>query len=165
MVDMAASQQQRAAAQLNPQANLALCVSKREKLLEELRNVEKQVYDLETTYLHDSSQCGNVLKGFEGFLSSAKGAGNMKRPRKFSTEDRLFSLSSVTSPAAEENALGRDTEGRLDGSGQSRIKIAGTPANGPGKQKRRTGPRDGKRIKQMNEHDLEEEDDLDLIAR
>ena len=36
---------------------------------------EWQLYDLETTYLHDSSQCGNVLKGFEGFLSSMKGSG------------------------------------------------------------------------------------------
>lgn len=34
--------------------------------------VSLQVYDLETTYLQDPSQCGNVLKGFEGFLSSSK---------------------------------------------------------------------------------------------
>jgi hypothetical protein len=33
-----------------------------------------QVYDLETTYLHDSSHSGNVLKGFDGFLASGKGA-------------------------------------------------------------------------------------------
>lgn len=31
-----------------------------------------QVYDMETGYLQDPSQCGNVLKGFEGFLSSSK---------------------------------------------------------------------------------------------
>jgi len=31
-----------------------------------------QVYDLETSYLQDPGQCGNVLKGFEGFLSSSK---------------------------------------------------------------------------------------------
>lgn len=31
-----------------------------------------QVYDMETSYLQDPSQCGNVLKGFEGFLSSSK---------------------------------------------------------------------------------------------
>lgn len=27
---------------------------------------------METIYLQDPSQCGNVLKGFEGFLSSSK---------------------------------------------------------------------------------------------
>ncbi|XP_058101657.1 uncharacterized protein LOC131245903 isoform X5 [Magnolia sinica] len=56
----------------NPSAMLASLVSKRKKLQEELRSIEKQVYELETSYLHDSSQCGNVLKGFEGFLSSSK---------------------------------------------------------------------------------------------
>ena len=34
--------------------------------------VEMQVYDMETSYLQDPSQCGNVLKGFDGFLSSSK---------------------------------------------------------------------------------------------
>ncbi|XP_050204225.1 uncharacterized protein LOC126654427 isoform X3 [Mercurialis annua] len=37
----------------------------------------------------------------------------LKRSRKFQPEDRLFSLSSVTSPAAEEQAAGRD-DGRSD---------------------------------------------------
>lgn len=27
---------------------------------------------METCYLQDTSQCGNVLKGFDGFLSSSK---------------------------------------------------------------------------------------------
>ena len=27
---------------------------------------------METNYLQDPSQCGNVLKGFEGFLSASK---------------------------------------------------------------------------------------------
>ncbi|KAL0383620.1 UNVERIFIED_CONTAM: protein root UVB sensitive 2, chloroplastic [Sesamum calycinum] len=51
---------------------LAALLCKRAKLHEELRNIEKQVYDMETSYLQDPSQCGNVLKGFEGFLSSSK---------------------------------------------------------------------------------------------
>ncbi|PIA36444.1 hypothetical protein AQUCO_03400371v1 [Aquilegia coerulea] len=92
----------------NPAAMLSALVSKREKLQEELRNIEKQVYELETSYLQDSSQCGNVLKGFEGFLSSSKSTANLKRSRKFQPEDRLFSLSSVTSPAVEEHMVGRD---------------------------------------------------------
>lgn len=66
--------------------------------------VEKQVYDLETSYLNDSNQNGNVLKGFEGYLAPTK-TQNMKKSRNFKTDDRLFSLSSTTSPAAEELAI------------------------------------------------------------
>jgi len=149
----------------NPQQTLQLLMAKKEKLQEELRSVEKQVYDLETTYLHDSSHSGNVLKGFEGFLASGKGASNLKRPRKFQPEDRLFSLSSVTSPAMDEHPAGRDSDARMDGMGPGR-KAGGTPTNGPGKQKRgRTGPREGKRIKQVNEQEPEEEDDPDGLSR
>ncbi|KAK6947478.1 Chromatin modification-related protein Eaf6 [Dillenia turbinata] len=60
-------------------------MSKREELQEELRSVEKQVYELESSYLKDSNYFGNVLKG-------------LKRSRKLQPEDRIFSLSSVTSP-------------------------------------------------------------------
>ncbi|KAL6564107.1 hypothetical protein OROHE_005347 [Orobanche hederae] len=88
----------------NPAAILAALLCKRAKLHEELRSIERQVYDMETSYLQDPSQCGNVLKGFEGFLSSSKNTTLLKRSRKFQPEDRLFSLSSVTSPAAEEVA-------------------------------------------------------------
>ncbi|GKV01888.1 hypothetical protein SLEP1_g14401 [Rubroshorea leprosula] len=82
-----------------PSAMMASLLSRRAKLQEELRNIERQVYDMETSYLHDPNQCGNVLKGFEGFLSSSKNTALLKRSRKFQPEDRLFSLSSVTSPA------------------------------------------------------------------
>ncbi|KAL8546311.1 hypothetical protein ACS0TY_006143 [Phlomoides rotata] len=75
----------------NPSAMLSALLCKRAKLHEELRNIEKQ----------DPSQCGNVLKGFEGFLSSSKNTALLKRSRKFQPEDRLFSLSSVTSPAMQ----------------------------------------------------------------
>ncbi|KAL3517698.1 hypothetical protein ACH5RR_020287 [Cinchona calisaya] len=89
-----------------PSAVLASLLCKRAKLHEQLRNIEKQVYEMETSYLQDPSQCGNVLKGFEGFLSSSKNTTLLKRSRKFQPEDRLFSLSSTTSPAAEEHAAG-----------------------------------------------------------
>ena len=87
---------------------------------------------METNYLNDSSTNGNVLKGFEGFLTTHKATScalaprtaprrvalppccaylpprhaalprRLKRARNFKTEDRLFSLSSSTSPAVEE---------------------------------------------------------------
>ncbi|URE44141.1 Chromatin modification-related protein [Musa troglodytarum] len=85
----------------NPSAVLSALVSKRDNLQDELRVIERQIYDLETTYLQDSNQNGSVLKGFEGFLSSSKSTANLKRSRRFQPEDRLFSLSSITSPVRE----------------------------------------------------------------
>ncbi|CAO2821607.1 unnamed protein product [Amaranthus hypochondriacus] len=109
----------------NPGARLASLLSKREKLQDELRNIEKQVFELETTYLQDSNQFGHVLKGFEGFLSSSKSTANLKRSRRFQPEDRIFSLSSVTSPVVEEQTdvgSGRSKGGNLPSNGQGKPK-------------------------------------------
>jgi hypothetical protein len=51
---------------------LEALAQRKARLEDELREVEKQVYNLETSYLNDSSTHGNVLKGFEGFLGPAK---------------------------------------------------------------------------------------------
>ncbi len=82
---------------------------RKERLDEELKQVEKHVYDLETTYLNDSSQHGNVIKGFEGFLSQTKST-NLKKSRNFKPEDRLFSMSSTTSPVVDEIAAEKAEE-------------------------------------------------------
>ncbi|EPS59649.1 hypothetical protein M569_15156, partial [Genlisea aurea] len=126
----------------NPSALVSALLSRRAKLHEELRNIEKQVYDMETGYLQDPSQCGNVLKGFEGFFST-KNTTLLKRSRKFQPEDRVFSLSSVTSPAAEE--IARD---------------GGISASGPGKSKK--GGRGAPRRRQSSEADFDYDDDPDL---
>ncbi|XP_006354485.1 chromatin modification-related protein MEAF6-like [Solanum tuberosum] len=148
----------------NPKVVLASLLNKREKLQEELRNVEKQVYELETSYLQESGTFGNALKGFEGFLSTSNKNSNLKRSRKFQLEDRLFSLSSVTSPAAEELGLGRE-DGRPDPT-QGRMRGGGFANNGQGKPKKgRTGPRDGKKFRISNDMDLDDEDDPDSILR
>ncbi|GAB2265999.1 hypothetical protein Dimus_001029 [Dionaea muscipula] len=143
----------------NPAAKLASLLTKRGKLQEELRNVEKQVFELETTYLQESNHFGNVLKGYDGFLSSSKSTTNLKRSRKFQPEDRLFSLSSITSPAVED-------QGGRDDLGPGRSRGGGLGPNGPGKPKKaRLGPRDGKRIRLSSEPDVEDEDDTDVGAR
>lgn len=54
------------------EAQLAQLAQRKAKLEEELRDVEKQVYSLETSYLNDSAVYGNVLRGFEAFLGPAK---------------------------------------------------------------------------------------------
>ncbi|WRX07697.1 Chromatin modification-related protein Eaf6 - like 1 [Theobroma cacao] len=152
-----------------PSVVLPSLLSKRAKLQEELRNIERQVYDMETSYLQDPSQCGNVLKGFEGFLSSSKNTALLKRSRKFQPEDRLFSLSSVTSPAAEEIAAGRDGEpivcrcidnGKSD-YGPGRPKGGGYFANGQGKPKKGRA-REAKRMRHSSEPDFDYDDDPDV---
>ncbi|OMO95464.1 Histone H4 acetyltransferase, NuA4 complex, Eaf6 [Corchorus olitorius] len=150
----------------NPAAMLASLMTKREKLQDELRNIEKQVYELETNYLQDSSQFGHVLKGFEGFLSSSKNTANLKRSRKFQPEDRLFSLSSVTSPAAEELGV-RPDDGRSE-FGPGRSKGGAFAANGQGKPKKgrtASAARDGKRNRPSSEADFDDEDDPDMNLR
>ncbi|KAJ6797186.1 chromatin modification-related protein MEAF6-like [Iris pallida] len=148
----------------NPSAMLTALLSKREKLNEELRSIERQVYDMETSYLQDSNQCGSVVKGFEGFLSLSKST-NMKRSRKFQPEDRLFSLSSVTSPAVEEHGVGRD-DGRADYA-LGRSKGGSIFANGQGKPKKggRIATREGRKMRPSIDQDLEDDDDLDLGSR
>ncbi|XWS36423.1 hypothetical protein CRYUN_Cryun20dG0084800 [Craigia yunnanensis] len=143
-----------------PSAMLASLLSRRAKLQEELRNIERQVYDMETSYLQDPSQCGNVLKGFEGFLSSSKNTALLKRSRKFQPEDRLFSLSSITSPAAEEVAAGRDADGKSY-YGPGRYKAGGYFANGQGKPKKGRS-RETKRMRHSSEPDFDYDDDPDV---
>ncbi|OMP03100.1 hypothetical protein CCACVL1_02567 [Corchorus capsularis] len=140
-----------------PSAMLASLLSKRAKLQEELRIIERQVYDMETSYLQDPSQCGNVLKGFEGFLSASKNTAFLKRSRKFQPEDRLFSLSSVTSPAAEEIAAGRDEKSDY---GPGRSRGGGYFANGQGKPKKGRA-REAKRMRTSSEPDYDYDDDPD----
>ncbi|CAH9126764.1 unnamed protein product [Cuscuta epithymum] len=148
----------------NPKAMLSSILNKRQKLQEELRNIEKQVFDLETTYLQETGSFGNALRGFEGFLSSSNKSSSLKRSRKFQLEDRLFSLSSVTSPAAEELGLGRE-EGKVD-HGQGRSKAGGMTIIGQGKPKKgRTVQRDIKKVRGSNDLDVvDDDDDPDMMS-
>lgn len=59
--------------------------------------------------MNDSSQHGNVLKGFEGFLSQTKNT-TLKKARNFKPEDRMFSLSSTTSAVNDEIAQDKGEE-------------------------------------------------------
>ena len=90
-------------------STLAALQQRKDRLDEELKQVEKQVYDLETTYLNDSSQYGNVLKGFESVLSQTKNT-SQKKARNFKAEDRMFSLSSTSSPVVDEIAAEKQEE-------------------------------------------------------
>jgi chromatin modification-related protein EAF6 len=64
----------------------------------ELAQIEKQIYDLEGGYFEETRDFGNVFKGWKDYLSTTKVKG---LKRAITEEERFFSLSSVTSPAAK----------------------------------------------------------------
>lgn len=73
----------------------------RGQLESDLVGIERTLADMEVHYLQaEYSQAGTVLKGFEGFLSSKETL--RKRSRSYKPEDRLFSLSSKSSPVSRE---------------------------------------------------------------
>lgn len=118
-----------------------------------------QVYELETSYLQETTTFGNALKGFDGFLSSSKNTANLKRSRKFQPEDRVFSLSSVTSPAVEELGVGKE-DGKSD-MVQGRLKGGALVTTSQGKPKKgRTGQRDLKKNRLSSDVHPDEDEDL-----
>ncbi len=72
---------------------------RRNDLRQELTQIEKQIYDLETTYLNETRDFGNVFSGWNNYLGYDK----TTRKRNITNDERLFSLSSVSSPAARAN--------------------------------------------------------------
>ncbi|KAJ1344976.1 hypothetical protein BSLG_000491 [Batrachochytrium salamandrivorans] len=67
-------------------------LQQKKKLLDKsLANIEQSIYALEGSYL-DESQYGNIVRGFDGYLSSRI---DRRKPRP-TESDRLFSLSSAT---------------------------------------------------------------------
>ncbi|KAJ3035922.1 hypothetical protein HDV00_003323 [Rhizophlyctis rosea] len=66
-------------------------ISRKKTVDRNLADLERKIYALETSYLEET-QYGNIIKGFEGYLS-----GRGEKKQKFLQDtDRLFSLSSAT---------------------------------------------------------------------
>ena len=69
---------------------------RRKELRHELAQIEKQIFDLETSYLEETREFGNVFMGWDNYLNKEK----QKVRKVVGNDERLFSLSSMTSPAS-----------------------------------------------------------------
>ena len=80
---------------------MAELAQRRGKLVDELNQAERGIHELEGRYLQESPAQANVLKGFDNFAQQARNASSappQRRRTPLRAEERLFSLSSATSP-------------------------------------------------------------------
>uniref|UniRef100_A0A7S4NZW5 Chromatin modification-related protein MEAF6 n=1 Tax=Paramoeba aestuarina TaxID=180227 RepID=A0A7S4NZW5_9EUKA len=71
-------------------------LEKKNQIEKSLENLEKQIFALETSYLEDTNHVGNLVRGWDGYLSRGR-SNNAGQRKRLKDSDRLFSLSSVTS--------------------------------------------------------------------
>ncbi|BFZ53685.1 chromatin modification-related protein eaf6 [Savitreella phatthalungensis] len=88
----------------------------------DLSTLESQIFRLETQYLEDTGQGGNIVRGFEGYL---KGLINTRKSH-VAEADRIFSGSSASHPdgGAGGSLSGGAGGGGLSGSALSHGKLA-----------------------------------------
>mmetsp|Transcript_5301 Transcript_5301/g.6683 ORF Transcript_5301/g.6683 Transcript_5301/m.6683 type:complete len:142 (-) Transcript_5301:900-1325(-) len=70
-----------------------------------LKDVEAQLFELEHKYLEITLPYGNIVKGWEGYIDSKPRSSvpGHKRERKIKPSERIFSITSATSPIPNED--------------------------------------------------------------
>ena len=126
---------------------------RRKELRNELSLIEKQIYDLETTYLEDSKEFGNVFVGWSGYLATEK----TKVKKSVQNEEQLFSLSSLSSPASR-----RDEAQRAKLESKPELKSVKEEGAEASEAKPVSKPTSSKKRKEVDDFFLETLDDLQV---
>jgi len=96
---------------------LEAMLAKRQQLEEDLVRVERGIFELEEVYLEDTSSYGNVVKGWDGFLTSRPKPHSAAKRATIAYKERIFSKSSTTAPRLDGEGEGEDGEGGGGGGG------------------------------------------------
>ncbi|EKX50271.1 hypothetical protein GUITHDRAFT_135433 [Guillardia theta CCMP2712] len=81
--------------------SLQSLITQKNQLEKELVEIEKEIFELETSYLEDTQQNGNILKGWDGYFQNMAQQRGNARQMKIKNQDRVFSQSSLSAPKGE----------------------------------------------------------------